>query len=388
MRAGPGAWLVAALLAGAAAPVLSAQAAGEEPSHWTDILYPFVSYSSVDHFSVGGNYAVYSPIGFTPRPERFRASVGITGSMSAEGSYSVVLEAAAPALWDGWRLSLVAGAVRANRLGYYGLGNTTLFDEDSVTSPNPYFYAVSRSTQQLRATVQRRVIGPLRALAGVVLEHSKYRGLPGATVFEQELTSGGLDSSQAEVSDIAARLGLVFDTRDSERDPHRGVLVEGLYASGDGYTRATAHARAFVSPWERFTLAARLGGESMDGDPPLAPMTLMESSELPFVAVGGYHSLRGFYDGRFAGPGKLLGGLEARYALVWWPTVLEVKLVGFYDAARVFGPGEDFTITTDDLHSAGGAELVTRLGRNALIVLGAGFGNEGMQVVFRTGWSY
>ena len=337
---------------------------------------------------MGGHFSFYSPVGFEERPERFLASVGITASMSTEGSYSALLEAAAPAWWDGWRLSFVAGAVRANRLGYYGLGNATPFDEDSVNSTNPYFYAVSRSTQQARATVQRRVAGPLRALAGVVLEHSAYRGLPGATVFEQELTSGALDSTQSDVTDFVGRLGLVFDTRDNERDPHSGVFVETLYGSGNGYSRSTAHARVYVRPVERFTLAARVAGEAMDGDPHLAPLTLMESSELPFVAVGGYQSLRGYYDGRFAGPGKLVGGLEARWALLWAPTLFEVKLVGFYDTGRVFGPGEAFRLTTEDLHSSGGAELVARLGRNGLLVLGAGFGDEGSQFVFRTGWSY
>src|SRR5256885_12284697 len=83
-------------------------------------------------------------------------------------------------------------------------------------------------------------------------------------------------------------------------------------------------------------------------------MELMETSERPFVAVGGYNSLRSYYNGRFTGPGKLIGGLEARYAVLLVPSVVELKLVAFYDAGRVFGPGEGVRLTTARLHRAGG----------------------------------
>src|SRR2546426_7747373 len=33
----------------------------------------------------------------------------------------------------------------------------------------------------------------------------------------------------------------------------------------------------------------------------------METSEGPVVALGGFRSLRGYYDGRFVGPGKIVG---------------------------------------------------------------------------------
>ncbi|MGH2608595.1 MAG: hypothetical protein ACRDHF_05845, partial [Tepidiformaceae bacterium] len=84
----------------------------------------------------------------------------------------------------------------------------------------------------------------------------------------------------------------------------------------------------------------------------------------------------------------LLGGLEARYALLWAPTILELKLVAFYDAGRVFASGEDVRLTTDDLHHAGGGELALRIGYNSLVVFGAGFSDEGWQILFGTSWSY
>src|SRR5256886_13715380 len=59
------------------------------------------------------------------------------------------------------------------------------------------------------------------------------------------------------------------------------------------------------------------------------------------------------------------------------PSVVELKLVAFYDAGRVFGPGEGVRLTTAGLHRAGGAELAARLLRNSLLVLGYGHGSDG-----------
>jgi hypothetical protein len=143
-----------------------------------------------------------------------------------------------------------------------------------------------------------------------------------------------------------------------------------------------------MHPFRRLVLAGRLGAEGMGGRPPLAVLQDMEASELPFVAVGGYRSLRAYYDGRFTGPGKLIGALEARYAVVALGDAVELKVVAFYDAGRVFGPGEAVRLTTADLHRSGGAELALRVLRNSLVVVGYGHGSEGGQLLFGTSWSY
>lgn len=375
--------VVAAGVGGAVAPpAVAAQRI------WKATRYPYFYYSGVDGFWGVVHAGRYSPIGFVERPEPYFAAVSFDVSASTGGSYLLIADAQAPAWWDGWRASLTLTVARANRLGYYGMGNATAFSNDSVTAAQPYFYRVSRSTSALRATVQRRLLGPLRLLAGAGLEHTSFRQLPGATVFEQDLASGVADS--APFNDAVVRAGLVLDTRDNEIDPHRGILLEGLVAGGTGYTRTTWSARAYVDVAERLTLAGRVAGEAMGGSPspPVAAQMTMETSDRPFIAVGGFKSLRGYYDGRFTGRGKLVGGLEARYALLWAPTVLELKLVGFYDVGRVFGPGQDFRLTTDDLHASGGAELALRLLRNVMVVIGYGRGSEGGQLLVGSSWSY
>jgi outer membrane protein assembly factor BamA len=251
-----------------------------------------------------------------------------------------------------------------------------------------YFYRVSRTRLTGRVTVQRRVIGPVRVLVGGTVAHTDFRALPGASVFRTDLNAGTVDPTTLPFDDHVLRVGVVVDTRDNEVDPQRGVLFETLFASGHGYTRTTADARVQVRPAHRLVLAGRLAAEGMGGTPPLAAQQEMESSEQPFVAVGGFRSLRGFYDGRYTGPGKLIGGLEARYAVKAVGDAMQLKVVAFYDAGRVFGPGEKVRLTTLGLHEGGGGEVALRLLRNSLLVIGYGHSSEGGQVLFTTSWSY
>lgn len=374
----------AALAVAALTPALAAAQRGA----WVDQLYPYAYYSTIDGFWLAGRYGWYSPMGFTDRPEPNFASLKFDAGASTQGSYLLNLDATAPAYWDGWRFGVTLTASRANRLGYYGQGNSSPYDKDSVTAANPYFYRVSRTTQSARLTVQRRIAGPLRVLAGATLEHTNFRDLPGASRFQQDRVGGVIAAGTVPFSDHVVRAGLVVDWRDQEIDPHRGVFVEGLVGRGRGYTRTTAAARVYLHPLEKVMIAARVAGERMTGSPPVSAQMTMESSEGPSVALGGYRSLRGYYDARFVGPGKIAAGVEVRYALLWAPRLLELKLVAFYDCGRVFGPGEAVRLTGDGLHASAGGEVALALVRNTLFVLGVGKGTEGAQLLFGTTWSY
>ncbi len=355
---------------------------------WVDQLYPYAYYSTIDGLWFAGRYGWYSPMGFTERPEPNFASIKLDAAASTRGSYLLSLDATAPAYWDGWRVALSLTAARANRLGYYGQGNDSPYSADSVTPARPYFYKVSRSTRAARLTVQRRIAGPLRLLAGASLEHTDFRELPGESRFQRDRVAGIVRPGEVPFGDRVVRGGVIVDWRDQEIDPHRGVFVEGLVGSGRGYTRTTAAARVYLHPFPKVMLAARIAGERMTGSPPVAAQLTMESSEGPFIALGGYRSLRGYYDARFVGPGKLVGGVEVRYALLWAPRLVEVKLVAFYDCGRVFAAGESVRLTGDALHSSAGGEIAVALVRNTLFVLGAGKGSEGAQLLFGTTWSY
>jgi len=378
----------AAFVLAALASTVQAGRVAAQRGAWVDQLYPYAYYSTIDGFWIAGRYGWYSPMGFSERPEPNFASIKFDAAASTQGSYLLSADAAAPAYWDGWRLALSLTATRANRLGYYGQGNDTPYDADSLTPARPYFYRVSRTTRAARLTVQRRIAGPLRVLAGATLEHTDFRELPGESRFQRDRIAGVVTPQEVPFGDRVVRGGVIVDWRDQEIDPHRGVFVEGLVGRGRGYTRTTAAARVYLHPFEKVMVAARVAGERMSGSPPVGAQMTMESSEGPFVALGGYRSLRGYYDARFVGPGKIAAGVEVRYALLWAPRVLELKLVAFYDCGRVFPAGESVRFTGDGLHHSAGGEVAVALLRNTLFVLGFGKGSEGAQLLFGTTWSY
>ena len=328
-------------------------------------------------------------MGFAERPEPSFGRIAFDAGASTQGSYMVVADAQAPAYWDGWRLGLTLSLVRANRLGYFGQGNGTTYVRDSTSGMgHSYFYRVSRRTSGARLTVQRHVAGPLRVLLGGTLEHTDYRELPGETVFQRDRLAGVIRPDDSPFNDAVGRVGVVFDMRDLEVDPHRGVFAEALVGRGHGYTRTTASFHAYVHPFERLVIAGRIAGENVTGTAPLAVQQTMETSEGPVVALGGFRSLRGYYDGRFVGPGKILGGVEARYGILWAPRLFEVKLFAFYDAGRVFAPGQTVRLTRHGLHSAIGGGVAIALLRNTLVLMEAGKGTESAQVTFATAWSF
>jgi hypothetical protein len=73
---------------------------------------------------------------------------------------------------------------------------------------------------------------------------------------------------------------------------------------------------------------------------------------------------------------------------MWAPRLLEVKLLGFYDAGRVFGPGESVRLTGDGLHDAWGGGVGLALMRNTVVTFVLGKGAEGTEFMFATQWSY
>jgi outer membrane protein assembly factor BamA len=373
----------AVVIAALGATGLAAQNTGEpNPRHsWVDHLYPALWYSSIDGFWIAGHYDWSSPMGFADRPEPTFARIAFDAGASTEGSYSVIADAQAPAYWDGWRLGLTLSLSRANRLGYFGQGNNTVYDSDSTTAlGRSYFYRVSRTSRSARLTIQRKIAGPLRLLVGGSLDHAAFRVLPGVSLYQRDSTG--------PFSDRVARAGLVLDTRDVEIDPHRGVFAEAIVGMGRGYTRTTTALHLYAHPLERLILAARAARENITGTAPLSVQQTLETSDGPVVALGGAHSLRGYYDSRFLGPGKIAYGLEARYGLLWAPRLLEVKLFAFYDAGRVFSRNETVRLTFQGLHSAMGGGVALALMRNTLVLLEAGKGSETAQVMFATTWSF
>lgn len=302
-----------------------------------------------------------------------------------DGSRSASLTAWAPLLADGWRLRARAEAGRDARFGWFGLGNDTGKDDDLVTSGAAHWYRVRHTRYTAEAEVTRRLAGALHLAAAGGLSRTEWEGLPEATLFEIDHPDG------VDEDDATGRLALVWDTRDREYGgTRRGSLLEAGVLSGsggDGYARTWANLRGWLPLGPRLVLAGRAAGAGLGGEPTLDARATIPVWEGRLTVLGGQESFRGADMPRWLGTGLLLANAEARYDLLDRGDSGGVSLVVFVDGGRVF-EAEEFRLTLDDWHVAGGGSVVVRVWRRNTAALTVGAGGEGVEVLFGGGWAF
>jgi outer membrane protein assembly factor BamA len=243
--------------------------------------------------------------------------------------------------------------------------------------------------------MQRVLVGPLRALAGLNIERWKLAPRTGPSVFATDLA---IDPSiGVPTNEFSARVGLVFDTRDDEVASGRGVLLEAIWGVADSsvagdlsYTRTTLSARGFVTPSPRVQLGARVVGQIMGGSPRVGSLYLIEGSDRFYEGIGGGETHRALLDNRLLGRDKLFANIDVRYALFAIPTLYRVSLLGFLDAGRVFdvADGEDFEVTTNGLKVGAGSGFFVQIGRAGVAGFTVGLGPDGISSDFLTKWTF
>ena len=299
------------------------------------------------------------------------------------GRYALV-QFSGPQRWRGWRVRGGALAERLVRFGYFGLGNDTEKDSDLLTEDNPFLYRVRRTRYRGEAEVTRRIHGPLQVALQGAFEQVRFSTLPGPSLFRQDFGEG------IEENDATARLALVYDTRDNEYNTHRGLLLEGgaLLGSGhDGYSGIYSILRGFMMPREGTVIAARVVGAGMWNISTLNAHYTLPGWERGLTVLGGEWSNRAFDTGRFAGEATLFGNLEVRHDLLPLGDLGAVTLLGFVDAGRVF-EGEDFRLTTDDLHVGGGGGIAVRVLRSTIFVFNFAGGGDEFNFTMSTSWMF
>jgi outer membrane protein assembly factor BamA len=310
------------------------------------------------------------------------AGVGI----SFRGSRYVGVEFRAPQLRKNWRFFAIAGAERLVRFGYFGLGNSAVYDKDLVDDSDPFLYRVRRTRYAGVVEITRRIRGPLMVALQGSLEQSRFTSLPGPSTFAADVPSGEL-----EQDDGGGRLALVYDTRDNEYNTHQGLLLEGGAQVGNGggksYSRLYVVLRGYLMPREGTTVAVRLAGSGMGGTPTLNSRYDLPTWEGHLPVLGGPYSHRSLDTGRFAGKGTLFFNLEVRHDLLPFGDLGAITLLGFMDAGRVFEQ-EDFRLTTKDMKVGGGGGIGLRILRSTIFTFNLAGGTDGFNYSVGSGWMF
>lgn len=377
----------------AAAPKAAAQLPGLLHHPWGDRFYPKVFWTAREGLT-GGVFvgAALQPEFAFDTPAPHRVAIALDGQISTSGSRFARLDAAAPALANGWRFSLTLSAERWRREPYYGIGNGSASDGDTLPGVERYYRALHRRTYA-RGAIQRRIVGGLRVLVGWHAERWLLDSLASPSQIAVDAAQGADPRLGVPTDDLALRFGLVFDTRDREAAPQRGVLLEALHARADEslggdltYTRTTVSARGWLPVSERWGLAARVAGETMGGTPAVGAFFTLEGSERPIDALGGSDSHRALPRHRFLDADKLVGNFEARYAVL--PHIVRAVLMGFVDVGRVFPAGE-LALTTEGLKIGGGlGAFVHFFSETAVLGTTLGVGPEGLALQGHWRWTF
>jgi outer membrane protein assembly factor BamA len=364
-------------------------------SYLQDVYYPKLFYTSREGLTGGLFLSLQAPLRYEDYdlPPPYRASITLDGQVSTSGSRQIGLDARAPLLWDGWRGNLTLMSERRARESYFGIGNTAALNPANQVGQE-FFYRSLNTRSYARGELQRRVAGGLRVLAGFHAQRARIAPLAPVSQLAAD-SAAGVDSTLGRTtSDVSVRLGLVFDTRDDEVAPSRGVLLEAIRGVADSsvageatYARTTVSARVYVPAGPRLIIAARVLGQAMTGAPTVGSYYLIEASDRPFEGIGGPTSHRGLLDHRLLGPDKLLANLDLRYTLYEIPTLARVSLLGFVDAGRVF-PAGGFSVTTEDLKVGAGGGLVLKFLRAGVLGLTVGSGPDGIVIDVHTGWTF
>lgn len=364
-------------------------------SRWTEVQYPKLYYTIRDGFTFGLYYAQQRPMGFEDYwdPQPYHGAVTIDGQIATSGRRELLLEARLPKLLHPWRSVLTFEASRLPRDYYFGVGNSTTFERDSLSS-SPRFYDSKSTRLLLRGEVQRTVVGRLRALMGFHAERWRLEAPDGTSKLGADQAAQLDPTIGQSVSDISLRFGIVFDTRDDEVAPRRGIVLQAIHGRADSsvagdlsYTRTTVSGAAYASPHRKVVLAARLLGQTMRGNPRIGSYGLIESSDRPLVGVGGESSHRALMDQRFLGPDKLLANADLRYDLMSEETLYALTAVAFLDAGRVFEKGK-LRLTTSELHIGAGGGLFVRWRRVAILGSTIAMGPDGVVFHVHNRWTY
>lgn len=310
------------------------------------------------------------------------------------------------------RLTASASYLPNTMMAFYGFnGYAAPYD----TSQNAGFYAVDRNLLRIMGDLQGEVVGSLGWAAGIGFFHYdtgriKVKRYDGQTTLYDLYRRYGLirDDESRGGSHIELRAGLVYDTRDHEPDPTRGLYADCLlYGSpdmidrrGDGYLKAAFSFRHYVPLWEdRLTLAYRLCWQgTIAGDAPFYVQqnyATLYPRQINSDILGGLLSLRGILYNRVVGDAMGWANVELRWRFPsfrlfgqeWY-----IALNPFFDAGLVTDPyrldemkaiGNDLSIpeedrkliysgTQENLHMSSGIGIKFVMNRNLVLAIDYG----------------
>ncbi len=354
------------------------------PGQWLTSYIPFVATLPNDGPSIEFRARHWQMADYEDRVTHNIAWIGRAAWSPWGGSWLASVGLSAPRIGRNQRLRGELQAGRANRFGFYGLGNVTDVNTD-LGDDDKYLYRVRRDLYALTVDYTAQFSRSFGVSIQAQGAGAHYDALSGPSTFASQF---GTSLTQWEVS---GRGAFVLDLRDNEYDTRSGLLADaGIqvgYADGDTYGRLYGVLGGWVPATPTTTVAARGFISNLSGTPTLYAREVIPAWEQPFSVLGGEESQRALPYGRLTGTGVIGANLEVRQMVYGRQDLGGVGLVAFVDGGRVF-EGEDVRLTLDDWTVGFGGGVVVKVLRGNIFVLTAGFSGDEHHIGFRTGWMF
>ncbi len=338
----------------------------EVKTGWSPVPLPTTSYDADQGFMYGGllslanygdgsRYPVYDYLLYF---EWSRTTKGTGINQFTWDTYTLI-----PGIRSYFEVSLLT----EKTLDFYGFnGYQSVYDADvekNITIDglsDKFFYRYSRKLWRIKADFQGQIQGnTFRWLAGIgyygntiaVVDTSKYDGVSANSLYSKYIDWGIISPDQASGGrHTLLKGGLIYDTRDNEANPFRGMWTEvqshyvpSFLSNRDyGYGRLIfTHRQYFtiIPDWMNF--AGRISYQgNIFGKMPfyMMPYLFNTAPQLTNDGVGGSKTVRGIMRNRVVGEGMGYGNLEIRGKILKTTLFKQnfyIALSSFIDAGMV-----------------------------------------------------
>jgi len=326
----------------------SATKADKIKKGWNFGGLPVIAYNSDIGFQYGALVNVFH-YGDGSRYPKYNHSLYFEWSRTTKGSGINQFTYDSEHLIPGIRVSAEASLLTEQSLDFYGFNgyesyyNPDFEDEENDKYLSRMYYNMDRQLTRLKADVQGKITGQqFRWFAGIEYNKAKMgtvdidklnKGkdledqLPDtALLFDNYVDWGIIAEDQADGGHTTLiKAGLVYDTRDIEPNPMKGIwtdlqflLAPGFLGNGDmAYTRiALTHRQYFTLVPQVLSFAYRLSYQAkLSGKMPyyMLPFVYNTAPALTRDGLGGAKTLRGVLRNRITGDDFVYGNLEMRW---------------------------------------------------------------------------
>ncbi len=402
---------------------------------WSFGAVPAIAYDSDIGFKYGGLINLYDYGDGTIYP-KYKHSVYAEWSRTTKGSGINIFKYDSEYLIPNTRVMFEASLFTEKALDFYGFNGAqsnyfTSFEDDSPENTeyiSRLYYRHNRKLLRVKLDFQRNLLkdnDKIKWIAGVAHYNVKVASvdiaklnsdldadnkLPAVNGLYDNYVDWGIISNDQKDGGIAniIKLGAVFDTRDKESNPTKGIWTEALIVSSNKFLGSSysftklsiTHRQYFGLIRNKLNFAYRLSYQpKISGTIPFYMLPFVYNTDVARDGLGGARTMRGVLRNRIVGQDFAYSNVELRWTFVntkVFKQNLYLVLVPFadfglvtknYDFETTNVPSTELSNSKEVLHYGYGAGLKIVLNENFVVSVDyglAGVKNDGSKGLYIT----